>query len=235
MGVFWAFFQGFTVIFPAKSVIDVFFFNASLSALAPSAPIQLSACWCLLLPMSATHPSSLLPSCSPNRFSDWSVVLVFNASLSALAPSAPILLSACWCLVLAMSEIRPSSVSFFLLALQIQCCECCVCFQCFAQCFCSFSSNAVACSLVLIVGNVRNSSIFLAFFCSLARFSEWSVVFVFNASLSAFDPSALILFPACLVFVAGNVCNSSIFHTFFLITTQNQSCQCCVCLQCLAQ
>ena len=129
-----------------NQVSDVFVFNASLSALAPSAPMLLSACWCWLLAMSAIHPSSTLSSCSPHRFSDWSVVFVFNASLSALAPSAPISLSACWCWLLAMSAIHPSS---------------------------SLSS------------------------CSLHRLSDWSVVLIFNASLSALAPSAPNQLPAC--------------------------------------
>ena len=72
-------------------------------------PMPLPDCWCWLLAMSAIHPSCKLPSCSPPRSSDWSVVFVFNALLSALAPLSPIRLPAClWCL-LAMSAIRPSS------------------------------------------------------------------------------------------------------------------------------
>ena len=117
----------------------VFVFNASLSALAPSSPILLSASWCWLLAVSAIHPFFLAFFCSLVRFSDWSVVFVFNASLSALAPSAPILLSACWCWLLAMSAIHPSS--------------------------------SLSC-------------------CSPSRLSDWSVVFVFNASLNALAPSA---------------------------------------------
>ena len=39
--------------------------------------------------------------CSPARSSDWSVVFVFSASLSARAPSSPILLPACSCWLLA--------------------------------------------------------------------------------------------------------------------------------------
>ena len=94
-----------------NSVVNaVFVFIASLSALAPFAPMLLPACWwwCLLLAMSAIHPPFSL-SCSLHRLSDWSVVFIFNASLSALAPSAPILLAACWCLLLAMPAIHPSS------------------------------------------------------------------------------------------------------------------------------
>ena len=83
----------------------VFVFNASLNALVPSVPISLSACWCLLLRMPPIHPSCTLSSCSRCRFSDWSIVLVFNASLSAPPPSAPMWLSACLCLLLQMSAI----------------------------------------------------------------------------------------------------------------------------------
>ena len=90
----------------------VFVFNASLSACAPSSPIWLSTCLCWLLAMSALHPSSVLSSCSHPRSSAVSVVLVFNASLSELAPSAPIPLSACWCWLLTMSATHPPSSLF---------------------------------------------------------------------------------------------------------------------------
>ena len=54
-----------------------------------------------------------LSFCSLPRFSDWSVVFVFNASHSALAPSSRISLSICWCCLLAISAIHPSSTLFF--------------------------------------------------------------------------------------------------------------------------
>ena len=88
---------------------DVLTSNASLSALASSSLTPLPACWWWLLAISELHPSSTLSSCSPHSLIDWSVVFVFNASLSALAPSSPMTLSACWCLLLAFSAIFPSS------------------------------------------------------------------------------------------------------------------------------
>ena len=92
-----------------SAVSVVFVFNTSLSALAPSAPISFPACWCLLLAMSAFHPSSSRDSCSLVRSKDLSVVFVFNTSLRILAPSSRIPLPACWCLVLAMPSIHKSS------------------------------------------------------------------------------------------------------------------------------
>ena len=86
-----------------SAVLD---FNASINASVPSAPISLTACLCWLLAMSAIHPSLSLSSCSRLRLRDWSDVFVFNASLSALAPSSPIPLTACSCLLLAMFTIH---------------------------------------------------------------------------------------------------------------------------------
>ena len=51
-----------------------------------------------------------LSSCSLPSFSDWCVVFVFSASLSAFDPSSPILFPACWCwLLVAMSATQPPS------------------------------------------------------------------------------------------------------------------------------
>ena len=116
-------------------------------------------CWqCLQF----THLSHF--SCSHSRLSDWSAVFVFNASLSALAPSSPIMFPACWCRLLAMPAISSILLTFFLLTSQIKRCQCCADLQNFAQCFCSFCSNFVGCLLVLVVGNACNSSILLTFF-----------------------------------------------------------------------
>ena len=146
-----------------SSVVSVVLvFNASISALAPSAPMLFPACWCLLLAMAAIYASSTLSSYSPCSFSVLSVVLIFNASLSALAPFIPMLLTACLCLLLAKSAIHPSC-TFFLLTFQIQFLECCVDLQCLAQCDCSFITNLVVCLLVFVVGNVSTLFIFNTF------------------------------------------------------------------------
>ena len=121
----------------SSAVSAVFTFNASLSELAPSSLISLSAfsfsvmvkLSCLVLLCCCKHPISNI----------FSVLLTFNASLSVLAPRALISLSAllqCW-----------KSLAFLVLF-----------------CFCFHPMSKVA-----------------------------SVVLTFNASLSARTPSALIL------------------------------------------
>ena len=175
----------------------MFVFNASLSALAPFSPILFPACWCLLLKMSAIHPSSSLSSCSHPRFSDWSVVFVFNASLSALAPSVSMPLPARLCLLLTMSAIHPSfslsscshprfsdwSVVFFFNASLSALAPSTP--MSFPACWC----------LLLAISAIH--PIFSLSSCSLVRSSDWSVMFVFNASLSVLAPSAPMPLPAC--------------------------------------
>ena len=100
---------GFVHCYMNSETSDVFVFNSSPRALFSSVPMSLAACWCWLLSMSTIHPSSPLSCCSHSRLSDWSVVFVFNTSLNEHTPSAPILLTACWCWLLAMPEIHLSS------------------------------------------------------------------------------------------------------------------------------
>ena len=192
------------------------FFNASLRALAPSAPMRLTVCLCCLLAMSAVHPFSSLRSCSPHKFNDCNVVFVFNASLSAIASSAPMLLPACWCWLLVMSAIHSSSSLSFCSRSRSSDWSVVLVFNA------SLSALApsapillpVCCCLLLAMSVIHPPSSFSS--CEHLRLSDWSVVFVFNASLSAFAPSSPISFPVCYCLFV--VFNPSIFLAFFLIT-----------------
>ena len=146
--------------------------------------------------MSAIHPSSSLPSCPPSSFSDVSVVLTFNASLSAFAPSSPILLTACWCLLLAMPAICPSSS---LSSCSLCCCSVSCSFLTFIASlsapvpFVSMTLTVCWC-LLLAMSAIYSSSSFTS--CLPPRSSDLSVVLTFNTSRSALAPSAPILLPA---------------------------------------
>ena len=173
----------------------MFVFNASLSALAPSAPTSFPACLCWLFAMSPIHPSSSLSSCSHTRFSDWSVVLVFNALLSALAPSASIILPAWFfaitfpfnqklmLLVLRLSPVKSRCLigTWFFSALHscskgsdFACCSICGSSHDFEPLCCKGVTNAHACfsSSFSIFSALRCGFVFF-FFASSRSFAEF--------------------------------------------------------------
>ena len=89
--------------------------------------------------------------CTHFKFSVVSVVLTFNASLNARAPSFPILLSALLLCCLVLCNFLALLCCFLLLRTsQVQCCQGCVDFQCLDQCTHSFASHV----LCLVFGGV---------------------------------------------------------------------------------
>ena len=142
------------------SVVNIeFVFNASLNDLAPSSPKLLPAWLCWLLAVSAIHPSSSLFSCSQYRSRNWSVVLTFNASLSAHAPSSQIMLSV---LFVYINGVLLFCSLLFMPTRQVQGCQCCVDLQCHTQCSGSLIWDHVDCCIFLVnVGSVWLSSFVL--------------------------------------------------------------------------
>ena len=69
-----------------------------------------------------------------------------------------------------------------------------VCLQCIAQCACFFCSDIVVCLNTHLLPDFKRA---LSCCCSQLRSSSVSVVFVFNASLSALSPSSPMPFTDC--------------------------------------
>ena len=121
------------------------------------------------------------------RYNVVSVVLTFNASLNALAPTSPILLSA-------LSFCSNCALLVVLLLLhtsQVQRCQCCVDLQSLAQCACSSITDLVGCIVHFV-------DVMLCFFfrclvvVSHPKDSFVSAVLTFNASLSTLAPTSSI-------------------------------------------
>ena len=145
---------------------------------------------------------SFLFSSSQSRFSHVKVVLTFNISLNAFAPSAPILLP------VIHSSFLSLFFSFFLTQ-QLKWCQSGVHFQYFTQCFCSFISNLIPCySFFLFI------LLMYHFFPSLWICNCLIVLFIFSISLIAFAPSAPIPFSDI---------HSSFFFSFLFILSPPRS------------
>ena len=117
-----------------------------------------------------------------------SELLIFNASLIILAPSAPIQLPVFISFYLII--FLPSFIFLFSVTSQVQFNECTINLQCFTYHFCSFIPNPIYCSFI-------SSSFFIfffiylfSFFLSHPKFSLVSVLLIFNASLIIFAPSS---------------------------------------------
>ena len=151
--------------------------RASLFQSIASHPLKCQNCW---------------RACSPPRLSVVSVVLTFNASLNAHAPSAPTVLAGL-CLIV---SIHPQQFALFLSlhTCNIECCQRCVDLQCITQCSCSFCANAALCFVFVEQGCVIVSTItanqFDSHVGSSNNLNVFNALFVFNASLNATAPLA---------------------------------------------
>ena len=198
------------------------------SMLHPVLFLLLFQIWCLLVGVGCwqnlhTIHFPLLSSCSLLRFSAVNVVFIFNASLSAIAPSSPMLVSACWCLLLAMSSIHPSSTLSLFSHLPGPVLS--------VLCLSSMPHSVhllllLQCSWLLVCVGLRQCLQFIHFplltCCSLLRFNDWSVVFVFNASLSALVPSSPMSLAACLCWFVAMSSIHPFSLAYLLLTSQVQ-------------
>ena len=168
--------------------------------------------------------------CVPSSISFASVVLTFNASLSALAPSPLISLS--------VSLLVESNVMSFLIFVllfrhtsQVQCCQRRVDLQCLAQCTCSFIADLVACFVV--DGDLMSMLNFVLLFrhTSQVQCCQRRVDFqCFTQCTCSFITDLVACFVPC------SLCAVLLDFVFlFLNTFEFHCCQSCVDLQCLAQ